>query len=162
MASTRLNKISFPTGGHTSVYVQIRAKMGGYDGIYNGSWDSLWFLGQDHNQREIDLQETGVQGGTSPNYINSHLQSPHVTIEDYDSPYNLSTAYHTYGMQLSGGVVSIYLDNQLVGTATSGTTGPYFLIMNGGIFSSGLSWAVPPAHNANVYYRVAEVQVYQR
>jgi len=161
-AINTFNKISFPTGGNREFYIQIRAQMGGYRGRNNGSWDSLWFLGQGNNQREIDLQETGNQDSDSPSYINSHLQDPQVSIVAYRSPYDLSVGYHTYGLQLSRGVVSIYLDNQLIHTAASGTMGPYFLIMNGGIYASGVPWAIPPKTKVDMEMSVAEVQVYQR
>jgi hypothetical protein len=161
-AINSFNKISFPTGRNTEFYVQIRAQMGGYQGSNNGNWDSLWCLGQGNNEREIDVQETGNQDSNSPNYINSHLQDPQVSIENHRSPYDLSAGYHIYGLQLSQRVVTIYLDNQRVGTATSGTTGPYFLIMNGGIYASGLPWAIPPTTNPDMNMHVAEVQVYQR
>jgi hypothetical protein len=161
-AINSFNKISFPTGLNTEFYLQIRAQMGGYQGSNNGNWDSLWLLGQGNNEREIDLQETGNQGSNSLNYVNSHLQAPQVAIENYKSPYDLSASYHTYGLQLSRGVVTIYLDNRHVGTTQPGTAGPYFLIMNGGIYATGLSWAISPATNVDMNMNVAEVQVYQR
>jgi hypothetical protein len=161
-AINTFNKISFPTRGNTEFYIQIRAQMGGYQGSNNGNWDSLWCLGQGSNQREIDLQETGNQGGNSPNYINSHLQDPPVPIENHRSPYDLSAGYHTYGLQLARRVVTIYLDNQRVGAARAGATGPYFLIVNGGLYSSGLPWATGPTTKLDMNMSVAEVQVYQR
>jgi hypothetical protein len=161
-AINTFNKMSFPTGRNTEFYVQIRAQMGGYQRSNNGNWDSLWCLGQGNNQREIDLQETGNGANDSPNYISAHLQDPQVAIADHRSPYDLSAGYHTYGLQLSRRVVTIYLDNQRVGAATSGTTGPYFLILNGGIYASGLSWALRPTTNIDMNMNVAEVQVYQR
>jgi Glycosyl hydrolases family 16 len=153
------NKISFPSGGHTSCFVQIKAQMMGYQGSDNGAWDALWFLGQGNEQREIDLQETGLSG-QSPSYITSHLQTPAVEIASTKSGSDLSAGYHVYGMQLANQVVSIYLDNKLVGTATSGTTGPYFLLMNGTI-ASGM-YGAAPANNVDMTMNVMEVQVYQQ
>jgi hypothetical protein len=156
------NHISFPSGSHTSAYVQIRAQMMGYQGTNNGAWNALWFLGQGNEQREIDLQETGVDGGNSSYQINSHLQSPEDSIESYTSADDLSAGYHIYAMELSGGVVTIFLDNVQVGTTMSGTTGPYFLIMNGSIASGDSGFNEGPTSFVNMTMNVMEVQVYQQ
>ena len=153
------NKISFPTGNHTSCFVQIKAQMMGYQGSDNGAWNALWFLGQGNEQREIDLQETGLSG-QSPNVITSHLQTPAVQIASFTSASDLSAGYHVYGMELANQVVKIYLDEALVGMATSGTTGPYFLLMNGAIASG--TYGAPPKNNVDMTMNVMEVQVYQR
>jgi hypothetical protein len=152
------NNISFPSGSHTRCYVQIKAQMMGQASSDNGAWNALWFLGQGNEQREIDLQETGLSG-QSPDIITSHLQTPPVEIDSYTSASDLSAGYHIYGMQLVDQVVTIYLDNVLVGTATSGTTGPYFLIMNGAI-ASGM-YGAAPTDDVDMTMNVMEVQVYQ-
>jgi hypothetical protein len=154
------NHISFPSAGHTNVYVQIKAQMMGYNGSDNGAWNALWFLGQGNEDREIDLQETGL-AGQSPAMIVSHLQTPAQLVASTAAPADLSAGYHIYGMDLNAatGVVSIYLDNVLVGTATVGDPGPYFLIMNGAIANG--SYGAAPAANVNMQMKVAEVQVYQ-
>jgi hypothetical protein len=153
------NKIFFPSGGKTQAFVQVKAEMMSYGGKCNGAWDALWFLGQGNEQREIDLQETGICGA-STNLICSHLQSPQVFIEGYASSSDLAAGYHIYAMELVNGVVNIYLDNVLVGTATSSTPGPYFLLMNGAI-SDG-TWSPAPSQNVDMTMNVMEVQVYQR
>jgi hypothetical protein len=155
-------KVAFPTGANTSFYVQIRAQMAGLPGNDNGAWSALWLLGQGNEQREIDGQESGVDGGTSPDLLNSHLQTPAVSIQSDDTGIDLSQSYNTYGIELSGGVVTIYFNGAPVGQAASGTTGPYFLLMNSAVFAPGGSFGQPPTSQSNMQMNVAEVQVYQR
>jgi hypothetical protein len=155
------NHISFPTAGRTDVYVQVKAQMMGFNGSDNGAWNALWFLGQGNQNREIDLQETGL-ASQSPNQIVAHLQTPQQLVASVASAANLSSGYHVYGMDLNAanGVITVYLDNVPVGSATVGQAGPYFLIMNGAI-ASGI-YGAAPASDTPMQMSVAEVQVYQR
>jgi hypothetical protein len=157
------NKISFPTAGHTAFYVQFMAEMGcAGPNDNNGSWSSMWFLGQGNEQREIDLQESGVDGGESTQLENSHLQSPVVSIDSYNSGINLCDSYNTYGVSLVGGVVTTYINGVQTGQATSGTTGPYFAILGQDIYSPHDAFASAPTSNVNMTESIAEMQVYQR
>jgi hypothetical protein len=155
------NKISFPTGGRTQVYVQVEASMMSAGGNDNGAWDALWFLGQGNEDREIDLQETGVCG-VAANLICSHVQSPASLVADASSSMDLSAGYHLYGMQLDTGtgMVSFFLDNVEVGSFSLGQAGPYFLLIDGEI-SSG-QYVVAPTQDTSMSMKVADVQVYQR
>jgi hypothetical protein len=153
------NKISFPSGAHTSCFVQINAQMMGNAGSDNGAWNTLAFLGQESEGREIALQGTGLTS-QSPNIITSSLQSPNLLLDSYTSASDLSTGYHIYGMELADETVTIYLDNVQVGTASSGTSGPYFLLMDGAIASG--TYGAAPANNVDMTMNIAEVQVYQK
>jgi hypothetical protein len=155
------NKVSFPTDGRTEVYVQIKAQMMSTGASDNGAWDALWLLGQGNEDREIDLQETGVCGQAT-NLICSHLQTPPELVDDDASSSSLSTGYHLYGVQLDTvtGIVNFYLDNVEVGSASLNQVGPYFLLMDGEV-SSGLYFSAPGT-NSSMSMNVADVQVYQR
>jgi len=160
------NKVSFPTDGRTSFYVQIKAQMMGYNGINNGAWNALWLLPVGNwNEDEIDLQETGLQDNNSPNYFNSTLQSsPSQEIDRYKSSSDLSAGYHTYGVEVtSNGTITTYLDNAEIGTIKDGTglTGPYYLIMNGALFKQG-KLGVGWTNTNDMKMNIAEVQVYQK
>ncbi len=155
------NKVSFPTNGRTEIYVQIKAKMMGSPGDDNGAWDGLWFLGQGNEDREIDLEETGICGDAT-NLICSHLQTPPTLVDDVSLPYDLTSGYHLYGIDLNTvtGVVTFYMDNVEVGTASLNQPGPYFLLIDGAV-SSGLYFPAPTS-NSTMTMSVAEVEVYQR
>jgi Glycosyl hydrolases family 16 len=160
------DKVSFPTNGNTSFYVQIKAQMMGYNGINNGAWNALWLLPVGNwNEDEIDLQETGLQDNNSPNYVNSTLQSsPSQEIDSYKSSSDLSAGYHTYGIEVtSNGKITTYLDNVQIGSINDGTglTGPYYLIMNGALFKQG-KLGVGWTNTNDMKMNIAEVQVYQR
>ena len=165
-AMNTYNKVSFPTNGRTSFYVQIKAQMMGYNGIDNGAWNALWLLPVGNwDEDEIDLQETGLQDNSSPNYLNSTLQSsPSREIDSYRSSSNLSAGYHTYGVEVtSNGTITTYLDNVETGTINDGTglTGPYYLVVNGALFKQG-KLGVGWTNTNDMKMNIAEVQVYQK
>ncbi len=147
-------------------FVEVRAKLP-YTG--NGSWPAIWFLaGPGGNGAEIDLHEGGfLDGSVNPDRVFAcNLHSAGNVQYLIDTGFNLSAAYHTYGMAYEQGeYVKMYLDGRLMCSYTANIPeGPYFIILNNSVASKGTdSWhsqvdsSTPSPNEMSVAY----VKVYE-
>ena len=155
------NKVSFPTAGHTQVYVQIKAQMMGDAGSDDKARGTHFGSSGKATKIARSISKNRHLRSRAQHGLRTSPVAPNL-VADEASPSDLSAGYHLYGMQLdtATGMVSFYLDNVLVGSAAVDQPGPYFLLLVGAI-ASGL-YDAAPAVNAAMQMNVAEVQVYQR
>src|ERR1051326_1167723 len=116
------------TGG----YVQWHAKMP--DSRYGG-WAALWMLSK--NGADVDMQESGYTHGTpNPNNVLAngwHGGATGTQQVIQDVGFDLTAAYHTYGLEyLPGKAWNYYLDGKLMASFTSNvpTNAAYEIIID--------------------------------
>jgi beta-glucanase (GH16 family) len=167
------NKFTFTSG-----YVQVRAEM---PDVSDGQWPAIWLLpnGATTGSEEIDMDEGGMEpsgyGWSSalpldqtyaPNYHQPD-NAQTISLAEDTPPGDLSTSYHTYGMELdAGNSVTFYLDGTPMATQSLGVTEePWEIIINMAEIANGVRlWHQPAPDDISTLptstLKVAEVQVY--
>lgn len=162
------------TAGHAELTYgrfEVRAKSPNGPANSKGLWPAAWMRPKDGGNGEIDIVE--LPGGASYYQASTHAIFRDYTPTKQDFRYTWPTGYpgdgwHTYAIEWDANEIRWYLDDTLVWTRNTGTTGwfaevfrkPYHLRLNfqvgGWLGNPDASTAFPAA------FQVDYVRVYQR
>jgi hypothetical protein len=151
------------TGG----YLQVSAKM---PDMSQGAWPALWMLPETGSGNSAWDWEFGYTRGGHPNFVSQLSVYGDRTTAVVTSPTDLTTAYHTYGIEYrpasssktNDGKMSFYLDRKLVGSYPSPQTGSFEVIILLQMAKNAAGWhSVVGANTVGPYVmHVANVQIY--
>jgi len=148
-----------PGFSFTYGYVETTSKVAPGQGM----WSALWMLPQDYNNTdELDVMEIL---GRQPNYYTAayHFGSSYFEPPDGTVPVDLTTGFHTYGVDWEPDHITWYFDGTPLGTFTNSSViinRPMYLILNldvGGPWAGPLTNASPQSST----WQVQDVRVWQ-
>jgi beta-glucanase (GH16 family) len=132
-------------------YIEIRAQLPGPTGFWPAFW--TWQAAGNNQWTETDVFEF-YSDNHSRLYLTQHSGAGgHLT---YNTPFDPTTGFHTYGADIAPDGTRFYVDGKLVYTAPGTSTGMTNIIVDNFVYSR-----IPPAAGATGVMKVDYVRAWQ-